>query len=86
MNVAGDAETAQQTVREATARLVPVFMLLYLFNYLNRANVGFGNLSAFVGAYLTGWTQTQTGGFRPGLWLVGEFMTTGQWSMLADDG
>jgi MFS transporter, ACS family, tartrate transporter len=35
----------------------------------------FGNLSGFVGPYLTGWLQDLTGSFRPGMFVVAAFMT-----------
>jgi MFS family permease len=35
----------------------------------------FGNLSGFVGPYLTGWLSDVTGSFRPGMWVVAGFMT-----------
>ncbi|HKS52999.1 MAG TPA: MFS transporter [Pseudonocardiaceae bacterium] len=34
----------------------------------------FGNLSGFLGPYLTGWLQGLTGSFRTGLWVVAGFM------------
>jgi D-galactonate transporter len=34
----------------------------------------FGNLSGFLGPYLTGWLQGLTGSFRAGLWVVAAFM------------
>jgi MFS transporter, ACS family, tartrate transporter len=34
----------------------------------------FGNLSGFVGPYLTGWLQGLTGSFRAGMWVVAGFM------------
>jgi len=35
----------------------------------------FGNLSGFLGPYLTGSLQDFTGSFRPGMWVVAGFMT-----------
>jgi MFS transporter, ACS family, tartrate transporter len=34
----------------------------------------FGNLSGFVGPYLTGWLEDATGSFRPGMFTVAAFM------------
>ncbi len=34
----------------------------------------FGNLSGFVGPYLTGWLEDVTGSFRPGMFAVAGFM------------
>jgi len=60
---------------------IPVFWQLpnaFLTGVGAAAGIGlinsFGNLSGFLGPYLTGWLQGLTGSFRPGLWVVAGFM------------
>ena len=60
---------------------IPVFWQLpntFLTGAGAAAGIGlinsFGNLSGFLGPYLTGWLQDLTGSFRPGLWVVAGFM------------
>ncbi|MFN2478634.1 MAG: MFS transporter [Pseudonocardiaceae bacterium] len=60
---------------------IPVFWQLpnaFLTGAGAAAGIGlinsFGNLSGFLGPYLTGWLQGLTGSFRPGLWVVAAFM------------
>lgn len=60
---------------------IPVFWQLpnaFLTGVGAAAGIGlinsFGNLSGFLGPYLTGWLQHLTGSFRPGLWIVAGFM------------
>lgn len=60
---------------------IPVFWQLpnaFLSGVGAAAGIGlinsFGNLSGFLGPYLTGWLQDLTGSFRPGLWVVAGFM------------
>lgn len=60
---------------------VPVFWQLpnsFLTGVGAAAGIGlinsFGNLSGFLGPYLTGWLQDLTGSYRPGLWVVAGFM------------
>jgi ACS family tartrate transporter-like MFS transporter len=60
---------------------IPVFWQLpntFLTGVGAAAGIGlinsFGNLSGFLGPYLTGWLQSLTGNFRAGLWVVAGFM------------
>ncbi len=60
---------------------IPVFWQLpnmFLAGVGAAAGIGlinsFGNLSGFVGPYLTGWLQGMTDSFRPGMWVVAGFM------------
>jgi len=60
---------------------IPVFWQLpntFLTGIGAAAGIGlinsFGNLSGFLGPYLTGWLQGLTGSFRAGLWVVAGFM------------
>lgn len=60
---------------------IPVFWQLpnaFLTGVGAAAGIGlinsFGNLSGFLGPYLTGWLQHLTGSFRLGLWVVAGFM------------
>ncbi len=60
---------------------IPVFWQLpnaFLTGVGAAAGIGlvnsFGNLSGFLGPYLTGWLQDLTGNFRIGLWIVAGFM------------
>lgn len=60
---------------------IPVFWQLpnaFLTGVGAAAGIGlinsFGNLSGFLGPYLTGWLQGLTGSFRPGLLVVAGFM------------
>jgi MFS transporter, ACS family, tartrate transporter len=60
---------------------IPVFWQLpsaFLTGVGAAAGIGlinsFGNLSGFLGPYLTGWLQGLTGSFRAGLWIVAGFM------------
>jgi D-galactonate transporter len=60
---------------------IPVFWQLpntFLTGVGAAAGIGlinsFGNLSGFLGPYLTGWLQGLTGSFRTGLWVVAGFM------------
>ena len=60
---------------------IPVFWQLpnmFLAGVGAAAGIGlinsFGNLSGFVGPYLTGWLQGLTDSFRPGMWVVAGFM------------
>ncbi|MDQ4093309.1 MAG: MFS transporter [Actinomycetota bacterium] len=60
---------------------IPVFWQLpsaFLTGVGAAAGIGlinsFGNLSGFLGPYLTGWLQDLTGSFRAGLWVVAGFM------------
>jgi MFS transporter, ACS family, tartrate transporter len=60
---------------------IPVFWQLpnvFLTGVGAAAGIGlinsFGNLSGFLGPYLTGWLQDLTGNFRTGLWVVTGFM------------
>jgi len=60
---------------------IPVFWQLpnaFLTGVGAAAGIGlinsFGNLSGFLGPYLTGWLQDLTGSYRPGLWVVAGFM------------
>jgi MFS transporter, ACS family, tartrate transporter len=60
---------------------IPVFWQLpsaFLTGVGAAAGIGlinsFGNLSGFLGPYLTGWLQDLTGSFRTGLWVVAGFM------------
>ncbi|KFU78129.1 D-galactonate transporter [Amycolatopsis lurida] len=60
---------------------IPVFWQLpnaFLTGVGAAAGIGlinsFGNLSGFVGPYLTGWLQGVTGSFRAGMWAVAFFM------------
>src|SRR5579863_8042392 len=42
---AGDTDLQARAVRKVLLRLIPIAMLLYMFNYLDRVNVGFAKLS-----------------------------------------
>lgn len=60
---------------------IPVFWQLpnaFLTGVGAAAGIGlinsFGNLSGFLGPYLTGWLQGISGSFRPGMWVVAGFM------------
>ena len=44
MNTDGDRDLAARTRRRITRRLMPFLFLLYIFNYLNRVNVGYAAL------------------------------------------
>jgi ACS family tartrate transporter-like MFS transporter len=60
---------------------IPVFWQLpsaFLTGLGAAAGIGlinsFGNLSGFLGPYLTGWLHALTGSYRAGLWIVAGFM------------
>ncbi len=69
--VTADRTTTQVAVRKALYRLLPLLMLLYMINYIDRVNIGFAAASTF-NADLG--LSAAAYGFGAGLFFIGYFV------------
>lgn len=60
----------KRTVRKITARIIPFVFLLYIVNYIDRANIGYASLHMNAELGLT----SQAFGFAAGLFFIGYFL------------
>ena len=86
--VGTDDQLVKAGVHRAGRRLVPLLVLLYFVNYLDRVSIraaaaagiglvnSLGNLSGFMAPYVTGASSDATGSNRLGLWIVGICMVS----------
>lgn len=70
MNGEGDRTLAERTSRRITRRLMPFLFLLYIFNYLNRVNVGYAALQMREDLGFS----NSVFGFGAGIFFIGYFL------------
>ncbi|MFC7850724.1 MFS transporter [Arthrobacter sp. NPDC057388] len=66
----GQAQFAKATVRKITLRIIPFIFLLYIVNYIDRANIGYASLQMNAELGLT----SQAFGLAAGLFFIGYFL------------
>jgi ACS family tartrate transporter-like MFS transporter len=64
------AQFAKATVRKITLRIIPFIFLLYIVNYIDRANIGYASLQMNAELGLT----SQAFGLAAGLFFIGYFL------------
>lgn len=66
----GQAQFEKKTVRKITLRIIPFIFLLYIVNYIDRANIGYASLQMNAELGLT----SQAFGLAAGLFFIGYFL------------
>jgi ACS family tartrate transporter-like MFS transporter len=66
----GQAQFAKATVRKITLRIIPFIFLLYIVNYIDRANIGYASLQMNKELGMT----SQAFGLAAGLFFIGYFL------------
>jgi len=69
-NAVESAQFEKRTVRKITGRIIPFVFVLYIVNYIDRANIGYASLHMNAELGLT----SQAFGFAAGLFFIGYFL------------